>query len=170
MKEKTIKCYQYDELEGKAKERARNWFLESDEMDWAWDDMKGDAADVGLKLTAIDERSGAEGDFIDSATVCADAIIREHGATCDTFKTAQAFQREHSALWAKYRDAEAKDESTLAVEDEIEELEKEFLRSLLEDYRILWTREVEYHYSEEYVKESMEANEYEFDENGRRVL
>jgi hypothetical protein len=57
----------------------------------------------------------------------------------------------------------------LQSQDEAEKLEEEFLDSILEDYRIMLEKEIEYQESEEQVAEMMEANEYEFDENGKRI-
>jgi hypothetical protein len=45
-------------------------------------------------------------------------------------------------------------------------MEGEFLKSLLEDYRIILSKEYDYLTSRESIIETIEANEYEFDENG----
>lgn len=155
MKTKTINIYSYKELEGKAKERAKNWLIEADDMAIDWECMQEDAKTIGLKLTGIDDYK-AEGELIlDFSKVLAN-IIKEHGESCDTYKTAKEYQEKYLKL-------------TEDQEEEKEELEGDFLKAILEDYRILWRKEVEYHYSDEYIDEMMEANEYEFNIDGKIV-
>ena len=54
----------------------------------------------------------------------------------------------------------------LEIEEEIEDLENEYLYTLSEDYRIILQREYEYLTSEEYIKDTLIANEYDFTEDG----
>ena len=159
MREKTIKCYQYHELGEKAKQKARNWFLGTDEMDWAWDDMRRDAMDVGIKLTSIDERAGAKGELILDFSQVLTMILKDHGDSCETYKTAAKYKKLYDAL---------SEEEIISI-DASDVIREDFLREILEDYRVMWSKEVEYHYSDEYVAECMEANKYDFDENGRRI-
>ena len=53
------------------------------------------------------------------------------------------------------------------IEGEIEESEQEFLSDLLEDYSIILQRESEYLQSRESIIETIEANEYDFTEDGK---
>lgn len=46
---------------------------------------------------------------------------------------------------------------------------KEFLNDILEDYRVMLQKEYEWRGSREQIIESIEANEYEFDENGNQI-
>lgn len=153
MKTLQVNVYQYSELNEKAKEKARNWYLEWQDFSFEWDSIKDDAKNVGLKLTAWDYGRYCEGEFIGSAKECAEAIIKEHGKTCETYKTATAFL------------GDIKKEQD---EEKIEDREKNFLLSILEDYRILADKNYDYMQSEEAIAESMEANEYTFLENGKR--
>lgn len=155
MKTKTINVYEYKELNEKAKKRARNWFLESYDMSFEWDCLKDDAKTIGIELTSMNDYK-AEGELIlDFSQVLAN-IIKEHGESCETYKTAKQYQEKYLKL-------------TEEQEEEREELETEFLHDILEDYRILWKKDIEYHYSDKYIEDIMSANDYEFDENGKRV-
>ena len=165
MREITIKVYQYSELDEKAKDKARNWWFEVSSGDtFSWDCMKEDAKTVGLKLEGVDNRRNMTGSFITSAPECAESIIREHGESCETFKTAKAYLDSVKPLIDL-----CSDEMTYEQEQEREEKDAEFLRSLLEDYRILLEKQEEYEQSEEYIAEIMEANEYEFTKEGKRI-
>jgi len=53
-----------------------------------------------------------------------------------------------------------------AFDDECDDLENEFKNNLLEEYANILQLECEYLQSEEAIKETIEANEYEFDEDG----
>lgn len=50
-----------------------------------------------------------------------------------------------------------------------EDLEKNFLHLLLEDYLIMLNRDIECQQSEACIAENIEANEYEFLESGERA-
>jgi hypothetical protein len=54
-------------------------------------------------------------------------------------------------------------------EVDTEDIDANFLRSLLEDYRIMLQKEYEYLTSEETIIETIEANEYEFTEKGEMI-
>jgi hypothetical protein len=122
-------------------------------FDW-WDCTYDDAQNVGIKITGFDIDRGAycEGDFIDSAATVAYKILSEHGDTCDTHKTALRFLDDIKKNF---------------TEEDLDKLEDEFKRSILEDYRIILQKEYEYLTSEAAIVETIDANEYEFDERGR---
>lgn len=160
MKTINVNVYQYSELSDKAKENARDWYQRGDTFDFEWDSMKEDAKNIGLSLTEWEYCCSINGDFIGSGRECAEKIIKEHGKTCETYKTAKSFLVELKKADKEY-------EKT-GPEAKKEEVEAEFLKSLLEDYRIMTDKQFEYTQSEEAIAETMEANEYTFLENGTR--
>lgn len=155
MKTIKVKVYQYSELNDKAKERARSWFLEGNDMSFEWDCMKEDAKTVGIKLTEYDYRRNMKGELLLDFTQVMSNILKEHGESCETYKTAKEYQDKYVLL-------------TEEQDEEKEELEIEFLQSILEDYRILMDKDYDYRETEEYISEMMEANEYTFLEDGKR--
>lgn len=161
MKEITVKIYQYSELSEKSKDVARQWYLESMDSSFCWEYVCDDAKDIGLIIESLDDHRPNKGHFSVSATECAAKIMKNHGEACETFKTANKYME--NLLFAS-RDTESE-----GYEDLCEELEKEFLQSLLEDYRIILNRDIEYQQSNESIAESMQANEYDFFENGKRA-
>lgn len=169
METKQIEVYQYNELDEKAKERARNWYLEASAGDcFEWDCIKDDAKTVGLRLDGT-HRGSMEGDFIESAIECANSVLKEHGESCETYSTAKNFLKER----AEIESAAVRDEGGIVDETTYDNLiyacEKEFLRSILEDYRVMADKQEEYIQSEEYIAECTEANEYEFTKEGKRI-
>lgn len=158
MKIKQIEVYQYNELSEKAKQRARDWLSEVDDMSFDWECLQEDAKTIGIELTGVDDYKST-GEYLNSPYEVIKLIKANHGEQCDTYKTALEYEAKFNAL--------PKNEDGETIEDE--DLEQDFLNSILEDYRIMWGREIEYHYSDEYVNDTMEANEYEFDINGKRI-
>lgn len=166
MKTKTINIYSFDELSDDAKETARNWYRDGAlDYDW-WEFVYEDAERVGLKITGfdLDRRRHAEGKFTDAPEDVAGSILKEHGDTCETYKTAAQFIADRASLIADLEDG-TEVEDTEAYED----LKEEFLKSLLEDYSIILQNEYEYQLSDECVDETIRANDYEFLESGKRA-
>ena len=164
----TKTVYTYEELSNVAKIRARGWYSEGGiDCEFLWEHILDDAKTIGLEISALDQHKANEGSFTDSAPQCAETIIREHGPDCKTTKTAKAYLAELTALGDRPSDSN-EDASDSDYDDAREELDNAFLQSLLSDYFHMWQKDVEYQESEECVAESIIANEYTFDENGRR--
>jgi hypothetical protein len=149
MRQHTINIYKFDELSDKAKENAliHLWNVNVDHFDW-WNSTYDDAKNIGLKLTGFDLDRGryCNGEWIGDPTEVAENIIREHGVDCETYKDAHAF--------------------LCLIEPDGEDI-RGFLHHLLEDYRLMLQEEYEYLISEEAIIEAIEANDYEFTEDGR---
>lgn len=159
------KVYKFSELSESAQQKAIEKFYDINvDYEW-WEFIYEDAANIGLKITGfdIDRASYCEGDFTLSAHEVAANIIRDHGEQCETYKTAQSFLDTVNEIQGKYEELEGYD-----YEDEMMEAEDEFLKSLLEDYRIMLSNEYDYKTSKEAIIETIEANEYEFKKDGTR--
>jgi len=166
MKTVKVKVYEYAELNDEAKEKARQWLLEGGmDYQWAWEGINNDSESVGLKITEMDPQGQgrSDGRFIGSAIETALKIVKEHGKTCETYKTAKAYLEAVKALGE-----EPEDGWSVSEEARLEDLEDEFLRGILSDYRINARKEMEYVESEEYMAETMEANGYTFTKDGKR--
>jgi len=153
----TTKVYQLAELSEEMQEKAiSNLYDINVSYDW-WQVEYEDAATIGLKITSfdLDRNRHAEGKFTTSADNVAENIFREHGKDCETYKTAQSFMHD------KYKSIE--------YFGEREELEADFLKSLLEDYSMILQKQSEYLQSDEAIKDIIEANEYEFTVDGKLI-
>lgn len=163
------KVYTWEELTDEQKEKALSKLYDlNTDYDW-WYGVYDDAENVGIKITSfdLDRNRHAEGDFTQSGIDVARAIITEHGEKCETYKTAQEFLKRYEEI--EIPEAVLDDE----YDDKLyeynlkkEDIDDEFLKSILEDYSIMLQEEYEYLSSEEAIIETIEANEYEFDENG----
>lgn len=162
-KQITKTVYEYSELSERAKERARNWFIEGMDGQFEWECLKDDAEMVGLLLHGTD-RDRMTGAFKNDARHTVDAILANHGEPCETYKTASRYKKELDALaWTQ-----EKEDADEWNEEAYQEMAEDFLTEILEDYRIMYEKNLEYQQSEEAIAEAMEINGYTFDENGRR--
>ena len=172
MKTKTINVYSFDELSDEAKKKVLTKLYDINvSFDW-WEFTYEDANNIGLKLEGFDIDRGnyCEGKFLASAEETAHKIEKEHGETCETFKDAKAYLKERDQVI----DTAPKDEngdfvSEYELDEKLDELDSEFLKILCQDYLIMLRHEYEYQTSEEAIIETIRANEYEFDENGKLI-
>jgi len=149
---KKTKVYPYDELSDEAKQKAIESFAEINvDYEW-WEQVFYDAKQVGIKLTEFNIGRGSycRGSFTLDAEDVANAIVEQHGESCETYKTA-----------AEFLDYIVEDD------DEQEALNDDFLQSILEDYRIILQKEYEYLTSDKAIVETIENMEYEFTEDGK---
>jgi len=126
-------------------------------VDHEWCDFTyEDANNIGVNITSfcLDRGSYCEIEFKHDAISTAESIIGEHGEACETYKTAKLFLSEVGTI-------------SNAIYGNYEDIEKEFKRSLSEDYRIMLAKEYEYLTSEEAITEALICNEYEFTEEGK---
>lgn len=173
MKTYQIKAYQFDELSDEAKEVARNWYRSIASHDEWWDSTYEDAANIGLKISGFDlyRNRHATGEFIVNPKNCADSIIKNHGDTCESYKTAAQYIKDFEALLVKFpQDAVGDFIEYDAGNDTLDDLNGEFLKSLLEDYSIMLQEESEFLNSSESADENIRANEYEFTASGKRFV
>lgn len=161
------KVYLFSELSEQAKEKAIKWGYDLNvSYDW-WESVYEDAENIGLKITGFDiyRASYCNGDIIGTHEETAKLILENHGEQCETYKTAKNFLAELDAITEKYKD---EGEDNWDEQSENENAEDEFLKSLLEDYRIMLSKEYNYLTSEAAIIETIEANEYEFKADGTR--
>lgn len=171
----TRNLFKFDELDYFAQQKALEscWDWNVGE-DW-WESTYEDAERIGLKITAfdIDRASYVKGDALWSGCEIANKIKEEHGETCDTYKLAATFLTDWDKLVEKHSDGVKLDtvaeENEYDFDEEADELEKEFLKDLKEEYRSILSKEYDYLTSEEAIKESIEANEVEFLEDGTQA-
>ena len=155
MQTKTYNVYTYDELNKKQQQKVlENLYDINIDYDW-WDFVECDGSQV--KLESFDYDHGKCSIlFENSAPETALAILKNHGATCDTYKTSNAFMIEYN-----------KEQRKPEGQQEIEALEREYQKDLSYNYLKLLMSDYEYRTSEEAIVKTIQANEYMFTENGK---
>jgi hypothetical protein len=169
MRTETINIYTFDELSDKAKDRARDWWRQG-ALDYGWwECIYEDAERIGLKITGFDTGRSCEidGDFIGTPEETADKILAEHGDRCGTWAEANAYKKTLAEFMATAEKDEYGELATYALDADKEDIDKEFLRALLEEYLSTLRKEEEYQLSDEVADEMITANEYEFTEDGK---
>lgn len=162
-----IKLYKFNELSESAKEKAIENFRINNYNDdeFIWDQIQDDAKEINLEIISLDDNRENKGQFVYSGEDTAKLILEKHGKDCDTYKIAENFLHEWQPAKEKF---EKENEGWyFSDEDEGEEMEADFLQSILEDYRIMYNKDIEYQNSDEYIIETIEANEYEFTQDGK---
>lgn len=169
------KVYKFHELpqEIQSKVIDKHYDINID-YEW-WEFIYEDAKNVGIKIREFDIDRGnyCKGEFILGTNEVARKIILEHGKECETYKTAFNFLKEWSNLVEKYSDGIniniVSEENEWEFDKEADELEKEFINDILEDYRIILQKEYEYLTSYPAIIETICANDYEFTINGEMI-
>jgi hypothetical protein len=161
--------FKFDELSEEAQQHIIDtWYSEGLDWDW-WDCTYDDADRIGLKITSFDlYRNTIEGEFTESLEDVCRLISKEHGQSCETYQTAASYLEAYRKGFAAYQDTEDQADGYQYNESiEYDDMESEFRCDLLEDYRIILSKEYDYLTSEEAIKETIEANEYEFTAEGK---
>jgi hypothetical protein len=166
------KVYQFDELTDDQQQKAIERLYDINvDYEW-WDFIYNDANIVKLKLTGFDigRRSYCKGEFIEYAEDTAQAILKHHGDCCDTYQTAKNYLHERTELVKKHSDGKntaiVTEDNEYEFDNDCEALDAEFLKDILEDYRIILQKEYEYLTSEKAIIETIKLNDYEFDIDG----
>lgn len=167
---RTIECnlFSFDELSDTAKKKAiESNFDINVSYEW-WESTYEEASNIGLQIDGfnLDRNRHATGSFNLSACEVAQNIFNNHGEQCETFKTATKFMDEWQPIFNLYMDESSEQYESSGAENEMADLEWSFLRSLLDDYSVILQEEYEYLCSDEAIIETIQANEYEFTEDG----
>jgi hypothetical protein len=161
--------YNFEELNDKAKEKARKWWMEISASDDWHEFTYEDAEEVGLQITAfdLDGRGYCKGHIFTSAPECAEYITENHGKNCSTHATAQKYLAALKVLGDSC-DAECGSEERTAWEETRAEIDQNFERGLLGDYLKMLRDEYEERNSNEFIDDAITANEYTFTIDGKR--
>lgn len=177
---KTIRrtVYRFDELSDEVKEKVIDRYA-SGNMDYQWwENVYDYAKDIGLLISEFNIDKGyCKGLFASSAEESAHKIEVDHMVSDEriaegfkqneTYNTAINYLADRDKLingWPKDEKGELENEGDL--EDKLDDLDVEFLRSLLEDFRIILGREYHYLTSREVIIEGIESNENWYTSDG----
>lgn len=164
------KVYSFNELskEAQAKAIQANYDLNVTH-DW-WQFMYEDAETIGLKLNGFNlDRGTIEGEFIDDEIACAKNIVREHGKKTTTYKTSKKFIAQMVGFKLIFGDAMDTGDLFYGDEETIQEVFDQFKKDLLKDYLKMLQVDYDYQTSDAAIKETILANEYEFEEDGTMI-
>ena len=165
----TTNVYKLHELSEEAQDKAiRNLSTINVDYEW-WLATFEDAEAVGLKIESfgLDRNLGAKGHLTLPAEDVAITISNRHGEGCETYDIARQFLEDHGPIFADYMDEEGENYESSELGDRMMELESEFEADLISEYAHMLQREYDYLTSEEAIRETIEANDYDFTEDGK---
>jgi len=171
MKTVQLKIFSFDELSEKAQAKALEKLHDLNiDHEW-WDCIYSDAVETGLMINEFNlYPTYAKGKFLVSGKTVAQEIKENHGTVCETRKTAENYLTMLQELELyhelKNTDPEYDFTDTREFENALEDLDKDFLHELLGDYAKILEQEFEYRTSRESIIETIQANDYQFFENG----
>ena len=168
---KTV-VYKFDELDENQKQKAIEHLYDINiDREW-WDGTYEDAANVGINITSFDIGRGS---YCNGDIYCildtAEKIIEEHGENCETYKTAADYLKSRAELVKKYSDGKNLDivaeDNEYDFDNECDDLDSEFEKSILEDYRIMLSKDYDYLTTKEAIIDTIQANDYDFTADGK---
>ena len=163
---KITKVYRFEELSEKARQKVMEKLADINvDYEW-WDCTYDDAKTIGVEIREFDIGRGAycKGKFTQDELDVAENILKEHGKDCETYKDAYDFVWTIARMENEFHDKRSLDD--FDIDYECFDLLVDFRLMIFEDYRLLLQEEYDYLTSEEAIRETVDANEYEFTEDG----
>jgi hypothetical protein len=169
-----LKLFKFSELSEEAQGKA---LLELNDINvdfnW-WECTYEDAKTIGVNISGfdLDRNKHCTGDLQHSLNESTDSILEHHGEDCKTVAIAKRYIAEWADLVEKFSDGISKDKVIESNEYDFDlaanELESEFLKDILSEYANMLQNESEHLMTDEAIKKTIEANEYEFTEDGKQ--
>lgn len=165
--------YKFTELSETAKQNAVNELSDINvDHNW-WECTYEDADFIGADIKAFDIDRGDITIEVSDIQQTAHDIVKGHGEHCETYKLAKQFIEDSDKLVSKYSDGvhtdRVSEDNIEAFDEDIQELEGQFVEQLGECYLSILRNEYEYRTSEAAIIETIEANDYEFTEGGELI-
>lgn len=160
--------YKLEELSNSAKEKAIDLLSDINvQYNW-WDSDYEDAKMIKLKITGFDiYKKGINISFLDGGVDTAHAIFKQHGNMCETYKLAENYlQNRDKLIDEAQRDQDGDFLDVYELDIQLDELDKDFLYQLGEEYLCILDKEYDYLTSSEAIEETIICNGYEFTEDG----
>ena len=170
---KITKVYRFEELSEEVQEETlARYFDLNVSFEW-WENVCEDAKTIGVGIESFDLDRGSDcrGKFLQDELDVAENVLKDHGKDCETYTDAYEFVWDMAVAENEYRtDMQGADDENQVEFDayyQRPELLSDFQDTIFEDYRIILQKEYDYLTSEEAIRETIDANEYEFTEDGR---
>lgn len=163
MREVSLKVYSFNELSEEARERVLR-DVNDINLDYEWYQyICDDALVIGLEIESFDiYNRSINGKLMTPFSNSISAVFKNHGLETRTHEIAKFYLKEFEILLDK-----TENERELDLEEELEELEENYKRSLLREYLNILSKEYDYLISEEAIIETINANNYEFTVDGK---
>ena len=171
------KVYEFDELDIQTQEKVieNNRTINVDSDFWYQCELDNFKHGLKIKVNEFDIYRREINITIEDSFDTAQSIVDFFGEESSIVCSAKIFIKDRDALVKKYGEGNDKDGYSVKEEywseydEEIEYLEEEFRREIAEEILSMLTSQYEYEISDDGIKETIIANEYEFTEKGKLI-
>ena len=160
-----IKAFQFEELDSQTKEKVieNNRTINVDSDFWWQDELHIYKNELDIIVSEFDIYRRTMNICIEDSFETAQKIVNFFGKESSIVKTAKIFLKDNISVCKSYED------DWYELEEQLEYLEEEFRREIAEEILSMLTSQYEYQTSDDAIKETIIANEYEFQEDGERI-
>lgn len=160
-----IKAFQFEELDSQTKEKVieNNRTINVDSDFWYQCEIDNFKNEMGIKINEFDIYRKTINITIEDSLSSAEKIVNFFGEKSSIVHSAKTLIRDIKFINNKY------EHDWYKLEEELEYLEEEFRREIAEEILSMLTLDYEYQTSDDGIKETIIANEYEFQEDGEQI-
>lgn len=162
MKTVTIKLYKFEELSETAQQKALERYYDININHEWWDWLLAKFESYGLRVSEFDTyRRSIDGELTDSLIFTCEQILSNYDGG-EIWSVANHYKKEFDKLQKSLTGSERDIYET----EDYEAMEHEFKKELLEDVLAMLQKEEDHLSSEEAIIDTLEANDYDFTEDG----
>ena len=160
-----IKAFLFEELDSQTKEKVieNNRTINVDSNFWYECELENFKHELKIKVNEFDVYRTEINITIENSFETAQGIVNFFGKESSIVYSAKTFIRDMIFIEEKYEHDGQK------LEEELEYLEEEFRGEIAEEILSMLTSQYEYETSDDEIKETIIANEYEFTEDGEML-
>ena len=170
-------AFLFDELDSQTQQKVieNNRTMNVDSDWWYECEIDNFKHEMGIKINEFDIYRRTINITIEESFESAEKIINFFGGESELVKIAKTFIKDRDALVKKYGEGNEKEGYSVKEEywnvfdEEIEYLEEEFRREIAKEILSMLTLDYEYQISDDAIKETILANEYEFTNEGKLI-
>lgn len=169
MQTQTITTYNFSELNEKAKEYALNKNRELCVSDYWYSDTFQDAEELGVRISTfnLDIKNKIGGEFVWSELEVADLVLDNWGADTNMNLIATEFKKDRETICENWEYIDGAPINEDELEYKLNTIENKFENDILFEYWEILRAEYEYLFSDEFLADYLDNNEYQFTENGK---
>lgn len=170
MKTQTIKTYSFNELSEEVKRKVLVKYSHLGTSDWWYEDTFFSAKEQGVRITGFDLDRGQsiDGEFIWDHIEVADNMLMDITESHPLHTISEQFRKERDQLCDSWEmDENGEPVNVEELDEQLDEMESQYEKDILWEYWKILRDEYEYLFSDEFLTEHFESNEFEFTEDGK---
>lgn len=170
MKTQTIKTYSFNELSEEVKNKVLVNYAHLGIGEWWYEDTFFSAKEQGVRITGFDLDRGQsiDGEFIWDHIEVADNMLMDITEGHPLYTISEQFRKERDQLCNSWEmDENGEPVNVEELDEQLDEMESQYEKDILWQYWKILRDEYEYLFSDEFLTEHFESNEFEFTEDGK---